>query len=533
MPARVATAAETVACERATIAAGTSSRELMERAGSAAANEIIRRFHLILPGGTTVFTGPGNNGGDGWVVARCLAHSGFPVTVIEAAPVKTEEAQSAEDDAGLPAENLEELPDVAAGGPRIADAPVIVDALLGTGSSGAPRDTVAAAIEIINRAGRDGAVTVALDVPSGLDASTGKHELCVEADLTLTFGVVKRGLLLAREMCGEIVVLDIGLESGAPLDSLPLLVDHDWVSARIPEIPPDAHKGTRRRLTIVAGGEGMAGAAILAGKGALRSGIGLVRVAVVGQNVSALHVGLPEALVQPWPADSAALARLNDEADALAIGPGLGRSAEVRDLVERVLLSWRGPVMVDADALSVFEDDAASLAKLLRGRPAIITPHPAELARLLGRDTADVLANRFEIGADLAREIGGAVLLKGTPTVIFGSDGQRIVSAAGTAALATGGSGDVLTGIVGTLLAQGISPASTLDDGETESAPSNPGPPAEIAAVAAFIHGRAAELCGPVRGTTLEDILLALPEAWNEHVAPHEGATLTCIPGVP
>jgi len=533
MPARVATAAETVACERATIAAGTSSRELMERAGRAAADEIIRRFKLILPGGTTVFTGPGNNGGDGWVVARCLADSGFPVTVIEAAPVKTQEAQSAEHDAGVPAENLEELPDVAADGARIADAPVIVDALLGTGSSGAPRDTVAAAIEIINRAGRDGAVTVALDVPSGLDASTGEHELCVEADLTLTFGVVKRGLLLAREVCGEIVVLDIGLKSGAPLDSLPLLVDHDWVAARIPEIPPDAHKGTRRRLTIVAGGEGMAGAAILAGKGALRSGIGLVRVAVAGQNVTALHVGLPEALVQPWPADTAALARLNEDADALAIGPGLGRSPEVRDLVERVLLSWRGPVLVDADALSVFEGDAASLAKLLRGRPAIITPHPAELARLLGRETGEVLENRFEIGAELAREIGGAVLLKGTPTVIFGADGQRIVSASGTAALATGGSGDVLTGIVGTLLAQGIAPSSTLDVGETESAPSNPGSPAEIAAVAAFIHGRAAELCGPVRGTTLEDILLALPDAWNEHVAPHEGATLTCIPGVP
>ena len=187
----------------------------------------------------------------------------------------------------------------------------------------------------------------------------------------------------------------------------------------------------------------MAGAAILAGKGALRSGIGLVRAAVGSQNVTALHVGLPEALIQPWPSDTAALAKLNDDADALAIGPGLGRSPEVRELVERVLLSWRGPVMVDADALSVFEDDAASLAKLLRGRPAIITPHPAELGRLLGRDTAEVLENRFEIAAQLAREIGGAVLLKGTPTVIFGADGQRIVSAAGTAALATGGSGDV------------------------------------------------------------------------------------------
>jgi hydroxyethylthiazole kinase-like uncharacterized protein yjeF len=533
MNARVATAAETVACERATIAAGTSARELMERAGRAAADEIIRRFKLILPGGTTVFTGPGNNGGDGWVVARCLAESGFPVTVIEAAPVKTPEAQAAEHDAGMPAQNVDTAEALEGEAPRIGDAPILIDALLGTGSSGAPRDTIAAAIEIINRAGDEGAVVVALDVPSGLDATTGDHELCIEADLTLTFGVVKRGLILAREVCGEIMVLEIGLVSGPHLDSLPLLLDHHWVAARIPEIPPDAHKGTRRRLAIVAGGEGMAGAAILAGNGALRSGIGLIRLAVAPQNVPAIHVGLPEALVQPWPAEPAALARLNDDADALAIGPGLGRSPEVRDLVERVLLSWRGPVVVDADALSVFENDAGSLAKLLRGRPAVITPHPAELGRLLGRDTSDVVKNRFEIGVELARETGAAVLLKGSPTVIFGPDGRRFVSAAGTAALATGGSGDVLTGIIGTLLAQGIRPSSTLENGASESTSENPGPVAEIAGVAAFIHGRAAELCGPVRGTTLDDILFALPDAWNENVVPHEGYVVTCIPAIP
>lgn len=523
MPARVATAAETVACERATIAAGTSARELMERAGRAVADELIRRFKLILPGGTTVFTGPGNNGGDGWVVARCLAEAEFPVTVIEAAPVKSPEGQAAEHDAGVPASDVETSADVRDENPHIADAQIHVDALLGTGSSGAPRDTIAAAIELLNRETDHGAIVVSLDVPSGLDATTGDHELCVHADLTLTFGVVKRGLLLARDVCGEIMVLDIGLKNGPELDSLPLLVDRDWVAARIPEIPPDAHKGTRRRLTIVGGGEGMAGAAILAANGALRSGIGVVRLAAASQNIGAIHVGLPEALVQPWPPDAAALARLNENADAVAIGPGLGRSREARDLVERVLLSWRGPVVVDADALSVFERDSASLAKLLRGRPAVITPHAMELGRILGREPADVLENRFEIGSGLARESGAAVLLKGAPTVIFGPDGQRFVSAAGTAALATGGSGDVLTGIVGTLLAQCA----------TESPLTNTLPTAEIAAVAAFIHGRAAELCGPVRGITLEDILLALPDAWNENVVPNEGAVISCIPAVP
>ena len=245
MPARVATAAETVACEvrrspRDIVA------ELMERAGRAAADEIIRRFHLILS--VAQQFSPGGQQRRRRLGCRSVSRGlGLSRNSDRAAPVKTEEAQSAEHDAGVPAENLAELADVAAEGPRIGDAPVIVDALLGTGTSGAPRDTVAAAIEIINRAGCDGAVTISLDVPSGLDASTGQHELCVEADLTLTFGVVKRGLLVAREVCGEIVVLDIGLENGKSPDSLPLLVDHDWVSARIPEIPSDAHKGTRRR----------------------------------------------------------------------------------------------------------------------------------------------------------------------------------------------------------------------------------------------------------------------------------------------
>jgi hydroxyethylthiazole kinase-like uncharacterized protein yjeF len=510
MPARVATASETVACERATIDAGTSARELMERAGRAAADEIIRRFEMALPAGVVVFTGPGNNGGDGWVVARCLAEAGFPVTVIEAAAPKTEEAQAAEDAAGLEATEP-------AAHQSLSDAPIIIDALLGTGATGAPRGTIASAIEIVNNARSGGAIVIALDVPSGLDATTGMHELCVAADVTVTFGVMKRGHVLARDVCGEIVALDIGLVNAPPLESLPLLVDRQWVAARVPEIPPDAHKGTRRQLVIVAGGEGMAGAAILAGKGALRSGIGLVKLVVARENVIAIHAGLPEAIAHPWPEDAGDLASFAKDAGALAIGPGLGKSAATRSLVERVLLAWSGPVVVDADGINVFDGDAVSLAKLLWGRPAVITPHPAELARLLGRNIADVLKDRFEIGAEFSRDSGAAVLLKGVPTIVFAPSGERFVSAAGTAALATGGSGDVLTGIDGTMLAQLAADRA----------------PAEIAAIAAFIHGRAAELCGPVRGTTLEDILLALPDAWNELPDMVPESVLASIPAVP
>jgi NAD(P)H-hydrate epimerase len=515
MPARVATALETVACERATIDAGVSSQELMERAGKAATAEIMRRYALLLPAGTTVFTGPGNNGGDGWVVARSLAESGYPTTVIEAAPAKTEEAQAAESSASGEVDRSDHET-------SISSARVVVDALLGTGATGSPREPIASAIEIVNSAGDDGAIVVSLDIPSGLDATTGSHELCVNADLTLTFGVAKRGQLLARDVCGELSVVDIGLANTPELQSLPTLVDRKWASDRIPPIPSNAHKGTRRRLVIVAGGEGMAGAAILAGKGALRSGIGLIKLVVHRDNVPAVHAALPEALVQPWPTSTRSTERMIENADAIAIGPGLGQSAATRDLVDRALLAWSGPVVVDADGLNAFTNDAESLSKLLRGRPAVITPHPAELSRVLGVPTKRIVDERFTIGASFSTESGAGVLLKGSPTVVFCPGGDRFVSAAGTAALATGGSGDVLTGVVGTLLAQlAVKGAKTWL------------PPGEIAALAAFIHGRAAELCGPVRGTTLDDILLAMSDAWNEGPADLPDDLLTCVPAVP
>lgn len=529
MLARVATAAETVVCEQATIDAGTPAAELMERAGRAAAEEIMRRFRLVLPSGVTVFTGPGNNGGDGWVVARHLAENDFPVTVIEAAPAKTAEALEAEEAAGTPVSQIPAEDDSRRDTPSVADSAIVIDALLGTGSTGAPRGAVASAIEMIIAARDEGAVVVSLDLPSGLDATTGEHESCVVADFTLTFGLVKRGQLLARDVCGETTVLDIGL-AAEPLKSLPVLIGRDWVSERIPGIPSNAHKGTRGRLSIIAGGRGMGGAAILSGKGALRSGIGLLRLVVARENTTAIYAGLPEAIVAEWPEDPASLAALVANADALAIGPGLGNSPATRDLVERVLAAWSGPVVLDADSLNVFAGDSGSLATLLRGRPAVITPHPAELGRLLGRVTDEVSRNRFEIGADFARDSGAAVLLKGSPTVIFSPNGERFVSAAGTAALATGGSGDVLTGIVGTLLAQ---IAVNTGGGARGSNASGKGSPAEIAATAAFVHGRAAELCGPVRGTTLEDILLALTEAWNEPAVSLSSGILACFPAEP
>ena len=493
MSVRVASANETVACERATMEKGTSSAELMSRAGRSAAAEILYRCGDRLNSGVTIFTGGGNNGGDGWIIAETLRASDIAVSVVEVAPPRSVESTDAREvaiTAGAAAESN-------------GDALVIVDALLGTGSSGAPRGEVADAIAQIGNRRAAGAFVVSVDVPSGLDATTGAHDGAVVADLTLSFGTVKRGHLVSRANCGDIVALDIGLVNDAPMTALPLLVDRDWVSERVPPIKADAHKGTRKRLAVVGGGPGMAGATILCGEGALRSGIGLLRIVAAEANALAIHAAVPAALFQRWPGTASELEKFSASADVIAIGPGLGNSPQTRDLAERILLSFSGPVVIDADGLNVFAGDLDSLAELLNGRDAIITPHPAEMGRLIGVATDNVLSNRFEIGADVAKRLGCAVLLKGTPTVVFSPDGARFVSASGTAALATGGSGDVLTGIASTLLAQ------MLEAGRTA---------AEAAACAAFVHGRAAELCAFVRGTTLADILAALPAAWNEHL---------------
>ena len=476
---------------------GTSSAELMQRAGSSAARVIASQFSDFLKSGVAIFAGPGNNGGDAWVVAEALSNVGHAASVVEIAPPKSSESQAAKRSA-LSRANVQ-IADT------IHDVDLIIDGLLGTGVTGAPRGEVAGAIDRINSRREGGAKIVALDVPSGLDATTGEFAKCIVADATVTFGVVKRGHLIARSICGEITVVDIGLDATRTMQSLPVLADEDFARNRIPAIPVSAHKGTRKRLAIVGGGRGMAGAAILAGEGALRSGIGLLRIVCHESSVVSIHAGIPAALVSTWPGTAEELRAMVDAEDCIAIGPGLGNTHDTRDLVERILLAWRGPVVLDADALNVFAGDTASLAKLLDGRDAVLTPHPAELGRLLGVPTSDIVVNRFEIGRDLARETGAAVLLKGSPTIVFGSSGKRVVIASGTAALATGGSGDVLTGMTATLLAQMPDDRDRAIDG---------------AACAAFIHGRAAELTKYVRGVTLADVLEALPRAWNEEVQP-------------
>ena len=510
----VVDAAGAQAADRAAIAAGIPARALMQRAGAAAAAEIVRRFPDDFAAGVVVATGAGNNGGDGWVAAAALHAVGIAVRVVECLPARSADARAERDAAiasGVP--HSDDVGHLFAGAERIA-----VDAILGTGlRADGPLEgaTAKAVASLIGRQHLQATRIVALDVPSGMDATSGYDVGALRCALTLAFGTLKRCHVVSRGGCGEVVVLDIGLGMHVDASRGATLATSAWFRASLPAIPAEAHKGTRKKIVIVGGAAGMAGATIMAARAALRSGAGLVKCLVAPESLRAVQEAEPSALAAPWPHDDVALqAEVTDWADALLVGPGLGR-AGARVLVERLLRASAGPVVLDADALNAFEGDAAALKPLLAGRPALLTPHPAECARLASRTVDDVLDERFALPARLAAEAGAAILLKGVPTVIAAPSGETMVVAEGTPMLATGGAGDLLGGIAVTLLAQ-------------------TGDAARSAALAAYAHGRAAWLVSArdVRGYTLDDVLLALPVVWSLPAAPLRPPVLAELPAV-
>jgi NAD(P)H-hydrate epimerase len=294
-------------------------------------------------------------------------------------------------------------------------------------------------------------------------------------------------------------------------------VDEAWVGAMVPAIAADAHKGVRKRLAVIGGAHGMAGATVLAARGAARSGIGMVRIVAAPESVGAVQSAVVEATAAPWPNDDAELQRVvGDYADVVAAGPGLGRDEASRELLVRLLRVWRGPTVLDADALTLFAGRAETLGEALGGRPAVLTPHASEFARLAGCTVDEVLRERFERPRDLARVTGAVVVLKGVPTVVASPAGELLVSAAGTPALAAAGAGDLLTGVVATLL------------GQTGDAFAS-------AAAGAWCHGRAAEIATtgrPTRGVTLDDVTSCLSHVWRFGSRPAEPYVLAELPAV-
>jgi hydroxyethylthiazole kinase-like uncharacterized protein yjeF len=508
------------AVDRAAIAAGLPGAALMESAGRSVAHAI--RAQWSVPGRAIVLVGGGHNGGDGLVVARHLSGAGWRVELaLFVDPTRFDGDAALQWDLVAPLElTVERIPDAAAARAavrRARGATVVVDALLGTGLEGPVREPIRTALETL---GEIGAPVVAVDTPSGLDGATGRIlGVAAKADLTVTFGFPKPGQLMGEgpEIVGRLIVTPLGYPpaslAGAGASPLEWIALEDGVAA-LPARRHDVHKGQAGRLLVVAGSRAYPGAAILTATAALRSGAGMCVVATTAAVADGVLAALPEAIGERLPAGrSGALSgkaaprvrELAGEADAIAIGPGLTTDAGVRPVVAEALASSSAAV-VDADALNALAGDPAPVR---REAPTLLTPHPGELGRWLGRQAADVDRDRVATAREAAGRWGAIVVLKGSPTVVAEPDGRAALNLTGNPGLAVGGSGDVLTGLIGSLLAQGIAPSLAARAG-------------------VFLHGLGADWARAdlgERGLVPSDLFRYLPLTIRE-VAAGRGAAL-------
>lgn len=440
-----------------------------------------------------VLVGKGNNGGDGLVAARYLSEAGFAVSLLYAVSPEalTGEAARQRDAAaalGLPAEEHR------GGRPDFSAYDGLVDALLGTGTSGAPRGPYAELIAAANESGRP---VVSADIPSGLDADTGQmHTPCIRAAVTVCLAFLKRGLLQqpGAEAAGRVVVRQIGIPSvlarsagigtfwlNAGTLAAELGVD---VSRRR---SPEGHKGTYGHVLVAGGTLRMSGAGLLSARAALRIGAGLVTWAMPSLLLPPVIGTAPEIMLEDiggnekgeWTAGTAdKVLELAAARDAVAVGPGMGRFDGDGGWLKAIWESAAGPLVVDADALNML---AGQHFRLWKRRAAVLTPHPGEMARLAGLTTAEVQRDRIGLASSYAQTHGVVLVLKGAYTVIAGPDGRTFVNTTGHPGMGTGGAGDVLTGMIAGLLAQGLEPL-------------------QAAAFGVYLHGLAGEEAARGRG---------------------------------
>lgn len=533
----VVTAEEMNALDRRAIEEyGIPAAALMERAGVAVAAGVARvlgveqdrisaRVHIVC--------GKGSNAADGMVAARTLANRGARVRLflVEERERLSQAAATflrAVEKMGIPIHqlgdgNFKKLPLTL----RTAD--VIVDAMLGTGTKGPLRPRYARTVKAINTAQRP---VVAVDVPTGVDADSGAVGAdAVRATLTVTFGLPKVGHLLApgKHFTGRLDVAEIGFprpllenpfqdgeraKEADPAENTDARVVRTWVCGpqahrMLRARPGDAHKWNFGRVVVAAGSLGMAGAAILALKGALRSGTGLAVWAGPRELLTIVQQAVPEATAIPlpgeegtWTAQSAeALLSHLGKGDVLALGPGMGRGEGASATVLRLLQEAKVPTVVDADALNAMASFGPPVRELLPlDVPRVLTPHVKEAARLLGWEAHEVASRRLEAVEEIAKMWRATVVLKGNPTLVYDPVGRLGINGSGDVSLATGGTGDVLTGVCAALLASGHTAW-------------------EAAAVGVFVHGRGGELAGARNSsysTTASDVVEALPQAFQD-----------------
>ncbi|MES2675187.1 MAG: NAD(P)H-hydrate dehydratase [Pseudomonadota bacterium] len=444
------TAAQVYTLDAAAIASGIPGIQLMKRAGSAAYELLMQRFPA--PEMIHVYCGSGKNGGDGYVLAALAAQRLVPVQVIQLA---TPEALVGEARQAYEFANQEGVKMLPFGHATPPLSGVIVDALLGIGLQGDVRPTYAEAIEEINSSLLP---VLAIDIPSGLGADTGAvHGTVVKAALTITYIGVKRGLLTGRgqAMCGEVVLSDLGIPAttfaqiipGAELLQLSTLIN------LLPPREADAHKGDFGHVMIIGGDTGFGGAALMAAEAAARTGAGLVSIATRPEHVAAMLTRCPEIMANGV-ISGQELEPLLARPTVLVVGPGLGRSPWSEQMLQQAVKSGL-PMVIDADALNILA--AGRVIPDFDHRNCLLTPHPGEAARLLGISIHEIQAERFANVQRLQKKFGGAVILKGSGSLIAGDSGITGIVTQGNPGMASGGMGDVLSGILGSLLAQGLS----------------------------------------------------------------------------
>jgi hydroxyethylthiazole kinase-like uncharacterized protein yjeF len=470
------------------------SLTLMERAGEGLAGVAARR---ALAGRIAVVCGKGNNGGDGLVAARLLRQAGRQVDVLAAAPADDLRGDAAEQLRRLPGDPPEPF-DAA----RLEGAGAIVDALLGTGATGPPREP--AVIEAMNGAG---APIVAADVPSGVDASTGEVAgPAVRAVATATFHLAKPGLWIhpGKAHAGEVEVIAIGIPEGGPAEPRIGLIS-TGVLAGMPRRTPDSTKFTSGNVFVIGGSSGLTGAPTMAALAAMRAGAGYVTVGAPASLEATFSVRLLEAMMRGLPEEGAALTldavdsalEAVERADAVVLGPGLGRSGGAQAFARAMYERVRVPLVVDADGLNALAGIFGELPE--RPAPAVLTPHAGELGRLLDVESAEIGRARLAHAREAADRSGAIVVLKGDDTLVAAPGGPVAVSPGGAPALATAGTGDVLSGVIGAMLAKGMEPV-------------------HAACAGVHVHLHAGRLAAGPHGpdaVVASDVIAALPAALN------------------
>lgn len=470
---------------------------LMEHAGGQAAALLRGEWPEEASRGVLVLCGPGNNGGDGYVVARHLAAAGLSVHVIAAGDVP-------EGDAGVMADAWRrsggalERPSATTLAKRVAAAArnsgVVVDAILGTGIRSAPRPPLSLAITGLAdaRTGAGRPRVLALDVPSGVDVTTGEVPgVCVDADVTVTFGIGKVGLAShpGARHAGRVEVARLGWPAAA-LDAVPIedeLLDEGSMRRTLPRLDAEAHKGDRGRVLVIAGRDTRPGAAALCCHAAFRAGAGLVTLATTAVAAEAVVAAVPEVMIEPLPGEKGVIAAksaarvlaLAAKADVVVFGPGIGVEKGPAVILSSLRARGGAPLVVDADGLTLL----AAEKRTAGARECVLTPHPGEMGRLLGIGAADVQAARLRCAREAAARFRSHVVLKGARTLVASAAGPVAVNTSGNPGLATAGAGDVLAGVIAAWIGRGMAPLAA-------------------AKAAVWAHGAAADLAAREIGPT-------------------------------